>query len=188
MSEDTPSDDSSAHDAGSGPDSGEAAGEQAEFNLQQIHRLGSIMQKFDLSEVRLRRTTDAAEENWTLRRGATVAVAPVAAAAPAPVAAPAAAPAAAASAPSGEAAPSGGGSTGAVIKSPTVGTFYSRPSPDDPAFVKPGDSVSPDTVVCLIEAMKVFNQIPAETSGKIKRILLTDGDAVEHGQPMFELE
>ena len=178
MSDDTHSDSSDS-----------AAGEEASFNLKQITRLGALMEKFDLSEVRLRRTTDAAEENWTLRRGSTV----VAAAAPV-VAAPVAQPApamAATPAPAAEASDAGGPAktdSGNYIFSPTVGTFYSRPSPDDPTFVKPGDSVSADTIVCLIEAMKVFNQIPADTTGKIKRILLSDGDAVEHGQPMFELE
>lgn len=71
------------------------------------------------------------------------------------------------------------------IKSPTVGTFYPAPAPGEAAFVKVGDVVKPDTVVCIVEAMKVFNQIPAGVSGTIQRILLADGDSVEYGQPLF---
>ena len=69
-----------------------------------------------------------------------------------------------------------------------VGTFYSASNPDTPAFVKPGDSVSADTVVCIVEAMKVFNEIKAEKAGKIKSVLVENGDAVEFGQALFELE
>ncbi len=71
------------------------------------------------------------------------------------------------------------------ITSPTVGTFYPAPAPGEAAFVKVGDVVKPDTVVCIVEAMKVFNQIPTKVSGTIQRILLADGDSVEYGQPLF---
>jgi acetyl-CoA carboxylase biotin carboxyl carrier protein len=71
------------------------------------------------------------------------------------------------------------------IKSPTVGTFYQAPSPGEPAFVKVGDAVKADTVVCIVEAMKVFNQIPAGVSGTISKVLLNDGDPVEFGQTLF---
>ena len=66
-----------------------------------------------------------------------------------------------------------------------VGTFYSKPSPDAEAFATTGTNVSADTTVCLIEAMKVFNEIKAEHSGVIERVLVQDGDAVEFGQPLF---
>jgi len=66
-----------------------------------------------------------------------------------------------------------------------VGTFYSRPNPDSDSFVKVGAGVGPDTVVCLVEAMKVFNEIKAEVSGTIEKILVKDGDSVEFGQKLF---
>ncbi|MCL4150913.1 UNVERIFIED_CONTAM: hypothetical protein GTU68_021516 [Idotea baltica] len=138
------------------------------------------MEKHDVSEVKLQE----GETKYVLRRGpqfvaGSVAAAPVAAA---PVAAvPAASPAPAAS---GDAAPAA--NSGLIeIVSPTVGTFYQSPSPDEPAFVNVGDNVSPKKIVCIVEAMKVFNQIPAEVSGTIEQILLKDGDTVEFGQPIF---
>ncbi len=72
-----------------------------------------------------------------------------------------------------------------AIESPMVGTFYSSPNPDSDAFVKVGDSISGDTVVCLVEAMKVFNEIKAETSGTIAKCLVESGQAVEFGQKLF---
>lgn len=151
------------------------------FDLDQFGRLCEMMDKHDLREVELSRGS----QTWAVRRGpqeVAVAAAPVAAAtvaaAPAPVAAaPAAAPAPA-EAPA---------SSGNFITSPTVGTFYTKPDPSDPAFVAVGDSVQADTIVCLIEAMKVFNQIPAEKAGKITKILVAEGEPVEFGQPLFEL-
>lgn len=71
------------------------------------------------------------------------------------------------------------------IRSPMVGTFYAAPDPDSPPYVKPGDQVGPGTVVCVLEAMKVFSEIKAEISGFIDRILVKNGDAVEYGQPLF---
>lgn len=75
-----------------------------------------------------------------------------------------------------------------AIESPMVGTFYTKPSPDAKAFVSVGDSVGPDTVVCIVEAMKVFNEIKAEQSGVVDKILVNDGDAVEFGQPLIVLK
>ena len=71
------------------------------------------------------------------------------------------------------------------IRSPMVGTFYASPDPDSPPFVQVGSSVGPSTVVCVLEAMKVFSEIKAETSGTVERILVRDGEAVEYGQPLF---
>ena len=73
----------------------------------------------------------------------------------------------------------------AEIKSPMVGTFYNSPSPDAKAFVNVGDKVGPDSDVCIIEAMKVFNNIKAETAGTIERVLVENGQAVEFGQVLF---
>jgi len=74
------------------------------------------------------------------------------------------------------------------IKSPIVGTFYAAPSSDSDPFVKPGSQVSPQTVVCIIEAMKVMNEIKAEISGTIAEIHLKNGQAVEYGQVLFKVK
>ena len=74
-----------------------------------------------------------------------------------------------------------------IIKSPMVGTFYSAASPDSPAFVKIGSKVSNDSVVCIIEAMKVMNEIQAEMSGTISELLVENGEAIEYGQPLFKI-
>ena len=75
-----------------------------------------------------------------------------------------------------------------LIKSPMVGTFYSAPSPDSPAFATIGSKVSADTVVCIIEAMKVMNEIQSEISGSITELLAENGDAIEFGQPLFKVK
>ena len=71
------------------------------------------------------------------------------------------------------------------ITSPIIGTFYRKPSPDKPVFCEVGDTVSPDSIVCIIEAMKLFNEIESEVSGKIVKILIEDGTPVEFGQPLY---
>jgi acetyl-CoA carboxylase biotin carboxyl carrier protein len=76
----------------------------------------------------------------------------------------------------------------AEVKSPMVGTFYSSPSPDQDAYVKVGDQVKEDSVVCIVEAMKLFNEIEAEVSGEIVEILVKDGELVEYGQPLFRVK
>lgn len=101
-------------------------------------------------------------------------------AAPAPVApAPAPAPAAA------EAKPA---VSGKEITSPMVGTFYTSPSPESPAFVSVGQQVTPDTVVCIIEAMKVMNEIKAEVSGVITEVAAENGQPVQFGQALFRIK
>jgi acetyl-CoA carboxylase biotin carboxyl carrier protein len=137
------------------------------------------MNEHDLSEIDLRQ----ADQRIRLRRGPeTVAVSTTPA-----VSMPAAA------APSGgtsSAKPAGAGvDDGAtLIRSPMVGTFYLAANPESPPFVKVGDQIGPDQTVCIIEAMKVFNEIPAECSGKIVAVLVSNGDAVEFGQPLFKVE
>jgi acetyl-CoA carboxylase biotin carboxyl carrier protein len=74
-----------------------------------------------------------------------------------------------------------------VIKSPMVGTFYSASSPDSPPFVKVGDTVTPEKTICLVEAMKVYNEIQAECSGKIVAVLVNNGETVEYGRPLFRV-
>lgn len=71
------------------------------------------------------------------------------------------------------------------IVSPMVGTFYAAPSPEDSPYVQVGDTVQPTTVVCIVEAMKLFNEIEAEVSGEIVEVLVEDGQLVEYGQPLF---
>ena len=74
------------------------------------------------------------------------------------------------------------------VKSPMIGTFYRRPSPDSDPFVEVGAAVEPDTVVCIIEAMKVMNEIKAEVKGVIAEVLVEDGKPVEYGQVLFRIE
>lgn len=75
-----------------------------------------------------------------------------------------------------------------TIKSPMIGTFYRRSSPDKPAFVEVGDDVSEGKVVCIIEAMKLFNEIESEVSGKVVKILVEDSSPVEYDQPLFMVD
>lgn len=75
-----------------------------------------------------------------------------------------------------------------TIKSPMIGTFYRQPGPDKPIFVNVGDEIKPGTVVCIIEAMKLFNEIESEISGKIVKVLVDDATPVEYDQPLFLVE
>ena len=145
------------------------------FDLDRLQQLVEMMEKHGLSEVNLRR----GDEQWRLRRGAREVV--QAAPPPMPIAQPAAH-----AAPASAAAPAEPSSL-IDIKSPTVGTFYASPSPGEPAFVTVGSIVTSETIVCLLEAMKVFNQIPAEVSGTITAILVKSGDAIEFGQALFRV-
>lgn len=154
------------------------------IDLKKLEKLITLMADNDLTEIEL----DDGTEKVQLKRGGATGPVQVVAPAAAPVAAtpPAAAPAPTAPAAGGDApAPAASGPT---IDSPMVGTFYSASNPDSPAFLKVGDAVTPDTVVCIVEAMKVFNEIKAEKTGKVKAVLVSNGDAVEFGQPLFELE
>jgi acetyl-CoA carboxylase biotin carboxyl carrier protein len=151
-----------------------------------IQRLVRIMQRADLSDLELEDTK--AGFRVRLRRGGKVPAggAPVvhvtqgAAPTAAPGAAGEAAPAAAA-APTAEPA-------GRPFPSPMVGTFYRSPAPDADPFVDVGDAIGPETVVCIIEAMKVMNEIKAETSGTVVEVLVENGEPVEFGQPLFLLK
>jgi len=149
------------------------------FDVRRIRRLIELMKEHDLSEIDIR----DANMRIQLRRGGdhVVTVAPPHAAA-VPVAAPVTSASAAADHPKIDDAHI------AVIKSPIVGTFYAAPNPESPPFVKVGDHVGPETTVCIVEAMKVFNQIPAETSGKITAALVENGQPVEFGQPLFKVD
>ncbi|MBS0658286.1 MAG: acetyl-CoA carboxylase biotin carboxyl carrier protein [Verrucomicrobia bacterium] len=156
------------------------------MDLKDIKAIIELMKKNDLSVFKLERE----DFKIVLERGTTGVVHVAApAAAPLLLPAPAAAPAAAAPAPAAtSAAPAAApASDSREISSPMVGTFYSAPSPESPAFVKVGDSVDENTVVCIVEAMKVMNEIKAETKGTIVEIVAENGKPVQFGQPLFRV-
>lgn len=149
------------------------------IDIDRLRQLVDLMVEHDLTEV------DVSDEDQsiTIKRGAGGAfqVSPQ-------LQAHAAQPASGAPAAQGQDAPPAKGSAddGLVpIESPMVGTFYSAPDPDSPEFASAGSSVTADSVVCLVEAMKVFNEIKAEVAGTIERVCVKNGDAVEFGQPLF---
>jgi len=158
------------------------------MDLKEIKAVIDLMTRNGLSEFEL----EKGDFKLRVKRGPggewITSAAPVAAAPtivqPAPLAAiPAAAPTAAATAPAPAAASSGA----AQIVSPMVGTFYRSPSPDSAAYVEPGQEVNEDTVVCIIEAMKVMNEIKAEAKGVIVEVLAQNGKPVEFGKPLFSI-
>ncbi|MCF6177439.1 MAG: acetyl-CoA carboxylase biotin carboxyl carrier protein [Victivallaceae bacterium] len=151
------------------------------MKIQEIETIVKLMSDNDLTEFKI----EAEEYNLCIRRGSEtqiITAAPVIQQ-PAPVAAvPAtAAPAAALQ----EAAPV---TDQVTIDSPIVGTFYAAASPETDNFVNIGDKVTADTVVCIVEAMKVMNEIKAEKSGVIKEVLVDNANPVEFGQPLFVIE
>ncbi len=149
------------------------------IDIRKLKELVRLMVENDLSELDLKDQ----EETVTIKRGIT-GVPMVAAAAPIAYTRPAAA-GGAPDAEAGDAPPSASDAGLLAIESPMVGTFYSAANPESPAFVQVGAQVSAGTVVCLIEAMKVFNEIKSEVAGTIERVLVNSGDAVEFGQKMF---
>lgn len=152
------------------------------MEIEHIKGLVELMVSNDLSRIEIRE----GDTHILLRRGATVMsttpMQTVPMVAPPPIAAPAAPSPAAAPTAASAATPA---ANETIIKSPMVGTFYAKPDPDSPTFVNIGDVVNPNTVVCLVEAMKVFNEIKAECSGRISRMLVSNGQAVEFDQPLF---
>ncbi|HBM85565.1 MAG TPA: acetyl-CoA carboxylase biotin carboxyl carrier protein [Opitutae bacterium] len=151
------------------------------MDIKLIKQVVDLMKRSELSEFELE------EEGFKLRLSRQTGETQIIQAAPyaAPMAAaPAAAPSAAALAPAAPVEEVGI----SVVKSPMVGTFYSSASPESPAFVKVGGKIGSDTIVCIIEAMKVMNEIQAEISGTVTEILVEDGDAVEYGQPLFKVK
>lgn len=147
------------------------------MNTQLLEQIVKLMSSNDLNTVDVR----DGDKRVIIRRGAVAMQMSAAQMFAAPVAAaPAAAPA-----PVAKAAPAADDASYVAIKSPMVGTFYSSPSPDAKAFVAVGSQVSDDTDVCIIEAMKVFNNIKAECKGTIAKIMVTNGQTVEFGQTLF---
>lgn len=151
------------------------------IDIRKLKELVRLMVANDLSELDLRDS----EEQVTLRRARGMEQSGVVQPAPAMAAPVSSAPPVAPEAPAPS--PSGDESLHR-IESPMVGTFYSAPSPDEPAFVKVGDQISADSVVCIVEAMKIFNEIKAECSGTVRKILAKNSEAVEFGQPLFLVE
>jgi acetyl-CoA carboxylase biotin carboxyl carrier protein len=155
------------------------------FDMHTVRVLVRLMSRHDLSEIdliegdqriRLRRGPKAAPAGQSLAPAApTIALTPPAAEPAAP-------------APSGDSAPTGPAKPVVIIKSPTPGTFYASPNPESPPFATVGTRVTPTTVVCVIEAMKIFNEIQAECSGVITRVLVQNQQPVEYDQPLFEVD
>ncbi|QSB02612.1 acetyl-CoA carboxylase biotin carboxyl carrier protein [Methylomonas sp. EFPC1] len=144
------------------------------MDIRKIKKLIDLIEESDIAEIEIRE----GEESVKISRYS--AAAPVQYAAPV-----ASAPVAAASA---AVAPVEEKVSGHVVKSPMVGTFYRSASPGSAAFVEVGQSVSNGQTLCIIEAMKILNQIEADKSGKIKQILVENGHPVEYGQPLFIIE
>ncbi len=145
------------------------------MDIRKVKKLIELLEESDIAEIEIHE----GEESVRISRASQVAVAaqvaaPIAAPMAAPVAAPAAAPAETPAEISGH-----------QIKSPMVGTFYRAPSPDAKPFVEEGDQVSAGDTLCIVEAMKILNQIESDKSGTVKKILVENGEPVEFNQPMF---
>jgi len=157
------------------------------FEIDRIRRLVELMKEHDLSEVDLRES----RQRIRICRGPREAPRP----AYGPPPPPPPPPGGTGGLPSRDHGTAGQASSAtpeaaniALIKSPMVGTFYSRPNPKAEPFIKVGDRVDTTTVVCIVEAMKVFNEIPAEVRGKIVAILCEYGEAVEFDKPLFKVD
>ena len=149
------------------------------MDLRKLKKLIDLVQESGIAELEI----TEGEEKVKIVKGGVVSVAsanPVAVAA-APAVAPTAAPA---GAPASEPEP---GQEGHVVKAPMVGTFYRSPSPDAKPFVEVGQPVKEGDTICIIEAMKLMNEIEADASGVVKAILVENGQPVEYGQPLFIL-
>ncbi|MDO5748062.1 MAG: acetyl-CoA carboxylase biotin carboxyl carrier protein [Planctomycetia bacterium] len=147
------------------------------FDLKGIRLLVELMKENNVSELDLEQGGSRLSLRRALPGAAPVVVTQPVAAQPVPTA-PVAAPAAPAKEPDYI----------KTITSPIVGVFYASPNPESDPFVKVGDSIAPGKVICLIEAMKVFNDIRAEFSGKITEVLVKNGDPLEYGTPLFKVD
>jgi acetyl-CoA carboxylase biotin carboxyl carrier protein len=148
------------------------------MDLRKLKKLIDLVQESGIAELEI----TEGEEKVKIVKGGNVSVAH-AMPAPAPAVA-LAAPAAPAAAPAAEAAPA---VEGHVVKAPMVGTFYRSPSPDAKAFVEVGQQIKEGEVICIIEAMKLMNEIDSDAAGTVKAILVENGQPVEYGQPLFIL-
>src|SRR3954449_1492616 len=148
------------------------------MDLRKLKKLIDLVQESGIAELEI----TEGEEKVKIVKGGVVNMA----AAPAAVLA-LPAPAAAAPAPAATTAEPPQGQEGHVVKAPMVGTFYRTPSPDAKAFVEVGQAVKEGDTICIIEAMKLMNEIEADASGSVKAILVENGQPVEYGQPLFIL-
>ncbi len=153
------------------------------FDIERIRKLIELMKEHELGEIDLR------QENQRIRLCGAGHGSPILAQSMMP----AAAMAPAAMSPTAAAAPPSGGDAMdgphiAIIKSPMVGTFYSKANPNAKDFVEVGSPIQSDSVVCIIEAMKVFNEITAEIRGKVVQILVRNEEAVDFGKPLFKVD
>jgi len=151
------------------------------MDIRKIKKLIDLIEESDVAEIEIKE----GEESVRISRASSVA--PIMMQAPAAPAAAAPAPVAAAPAPEAPAAPVAA-STANAVKSPMVGTFYRSSSPEAPSFVEVGQSVSAGDTICIIEAMKMFNQIEADRSGTVKAILVENGHPVEFDEPLIIIE
>ena len=152
------------------------------MDLRKLKKLIDLVQESGIAELEI----TEGEEKVKIVKGGTVTVAQPTMMMAAPVPATQAAPAAVAvAAPAAEAEPAA--PEGHVVKAPMVGTFYRSPSPDAKAFVEVGQAVKEGDTICIIEAMKLMNEIEADASGTVKAILVENGQPVEYGQPLFIL-
>jgi len=152
------------------------------MDIRKVKKLIELLDESGIAEIEI---TEGEESVRISRHGSGVVAAPVAAA-PAPVAA---APAATATSAPAVAAPVVEvEDDGSAVKAPMVGTFYAAPSPGSPSFVQVGDRVSEGDTLCIIEAMKMMNQIETEVAGTVKSIRVQNGDPVEYGQTLFVID
>ena len=152
------------------------------MDLRKLKKLIDLVQESGIAELEI----TEGEEKVKIVKGGTVTVAqPTMVAAPVPTAG--ARPAAGAAAPAAAAEAEPAAPEGHVVKAPMVGTFYRSPSPDAKAFVEVGQAVKEGDTICIIEAMKLMNEIEADASGTVKAILVENGQPVEYGQPLFIL-
>ena len=157
------------------------------FDLKDVKQLVELMRRSDLTEFEL----EQEGVKVRIKRDATTGMPILATQAPFPMMAPApVAPAPVAAAPVAAPAPVAAAPEVGVIfvKSPMVGTFYRAASPDTPSFVDKGSAIKEDSIVCIIEAMKVMNEIQAEVKGTIVEVLVENGTSVEYGQPLFKVK
>jgi acetyl-CoA carboxylase biotin carboxyl carrier protein len=151
------------------------------MDLRKLKKLIDLVQESGIAELEI----TEGEEKVKIVKGGVVSVAPATGASPSAAPVAEAAPAAAAAAPAAEAPPAT--QEGHVVKAPMVGTFYRSASPDAKPFVEVGQAVKEGDTICIIEAMKLMNEIEADASGTIKAILVENGQPVEYGQPLFIL-
>ncbi len=149
------------------------------MDIRKIKKLIEIIEESGIAEIEIKEGEESIRIN---RYGNTVAAAPI------NYAAPVAAPAQSTAAPVAAAAPAEEKVTGHTVKSPMVGTFYRSASPGSKTFVEIGQSVQAGDTLCIIEAMKILNQIEADNSGTVSKILVENAEPVEYGQPLFIIE